>query len=58
MLSVYVDDTLAAGKNEFMKYTGKIPEDVESKPREFPPFLFAGVMINQDIIGYFLERTK
>lgn len=56
MLAVYVDDTLAAGNDEFMKLTDKIPEQFESKPREFAPFIFSGVIINNDRLGYFLEQ--
>lgn len=43
---VYVDNTLGAGTPDFMKLTDKIPEKLQSETREFPPFIFAGVMIN------------
>lgn len=57
MLEVYLDDTLAAGTDEFLKITDKIPEEFESEPREFPKLLFSGVMINTHRLGYFLEQN-
>lgn len=53
---VYVDDTLSCGNKQFQKLTNLIPETFESKPREFPPFLFAGVNIPK-IIQCFLEQA-
>lgn len=58
MIAVYVDDSLAAGNQNFMNLTNKIPEDFDSKPKAFPPFLFAGVMINTDQSGYFLVQKN
>lgn len=58
MIEVYVDDTLGAGNDDFMKLTNKTPETFESKLREFTKFLFAGVIINEDPLGYFLEQTE
>lgn len=44
-MAVYVDDTLGTGNNDFKKITEVIPKTVESKQREFSPFLFAGINI-------------
>lgn len=57
LLAVYVDDTLAAGTSSFEKLTDKIPQEFESKPKEHPPLLFAGININKLEDGYFLEQA-
>lgn len=57
LLAVYVDDKLAAEVQDFMKLTNKIPEKFETKPREFPPLIFAGVMSNPDPGRYILEQN-
>lgn len=57
-LAVYVDDTLASGKPDFLQLTEKIAETFQSKPREYPPFLFAGITMNKHSSGYFLEQTQ
>lgn len=36
----------------------KIFEKFESKPREFPPFVFVGININKQGSGNYLEKTK
>lgn len=46
ILGIYVDNTLAV-EIKFMKLKDKIPDEFESNPRAFAPFLFTGVMINQ-----------
>ena len=51
LLGVYVDDTLAEGNKEFEKETDKIPAEFDSKPREFPPILFAGMNIERNSTG-------
>lgn len=48
MLVIYVDDSLAAGNYESMTFTNRIPEEWNSKPIDFPSFMFARVMVNQD----------
>lgn len=58
MLAVYVDCTPTAGDQEFMIFTDNIPEKLESEPRKFQPFVFAGVTIDNDKSGSFLEQTK
>ena len=58
LLGVYVDDTLAAGNKEFEKETDKIPAEFESKPREFPPILFAGMNIERNSTGGYKLHQK
>lgn len=58
ILVVYVDDALVAGLTSFKTLTDEIPNHFESKHREYPPFLFAGVNINKTITGFFLEQHK
>lgn len=58
LMGVYVDDSLSAGTDEFLTLTDKIAEEFESKPRESPPFQFAGVQIDNDPQGYVLEQHK
>lgn len=58
MLSVYFDETVAAETEDFMKLIDKIPEEFDSKSKEFPPLLFAGFMLNADPLDYFLEQNK
>lgn len=56
-VQVYVYGNLAAGSDELMKLTDKFREKFESKPRELPPLLFSGVMINPNPKGYFMEQN-
>lgn len=56
-LVVYVNYTLEAGTQDFMKLTDNIPEKFESNPREFTPIIFAEAMINPYPDGYFLEQN-
>lgn len=58
MLSVYVDDTLTAGTEDFMKLINKIPEEFDSKQKAFPPLLFSGVIIKPDPLRYFVEQKN
>ena len=58
LLGVYVDDTLAAGNDDFKNRTDAISENFESRPEEYPPILFAGMMINKTENGFFLEQHK
>lgn len=58
LLALYVDDTLALGTETFMKLTGKLPEEFDSRSKEFPPLLFSGVTVNPDPLDYFLEQNK
>lgn len=53
-----MDDTLAVATKDFMKLKEKIPEKLESKPRAFSPFIFAGVITNTNPEGYFLEHNE
>lgn len=53
-----MDDMTASGTKAAMKITDMIPEIFQSKPMHFPPPLLAGVMINPDPEGYFLERNS
>ena len=57
-MAVYVDDTLASGNPAFLQLTDKISETFESKPREYPPLMFAGININEEGEGFFLEQTQ
>lgn len=51
MLGVYVDDTLNAGTESFVKATDKISEEFNSGPKEFPLLLCAAVTNSPDAFG-------
>lgn len=57
-LAVYINDTMASGNSAFLQLTEKIAETFESKPRQYPTFVFAGITINGKGSGYFLYKTQ
>lgn len=53
-MAVYVDDTLGSGNPKFEQLTEKIPKTFESKKKEYPPYIFAGINVNNTDQVYFL----
>lgn len=49
---------VAAGAEDFMKLTHKIPEKFESKPRKLQPFIFAGEKINKGPEDYYWNIVR
>lgn len=46
---LYVDDTLGSGNSDLKvpKLENRISDKFESKPREYPPFVFADITTNE-----------
>lgn len=58
LLVVYEDDTLATRLKTFEKPTDMIPIQLESKPKELSPVLFAEINITSPSDGLFVEMKN
>lgn len=53
--AVCVDDTLASGNAKFERLTDQIRKAFEPKKKEYTPFVFVVININNATNGYFHE---
>lgn len=57
-MAVDADGTLASRDLDFEKHKQEMPKTFESNKKYYHPFVFAGITINKDNNGYFLEQTE
>lgn len=55
LFQLYFDDTIAEFQDHFKNLTDEISKTFESKPRQYPAFLFTGIKIPEQKDGFFLE---
>ena len=58
MTGAYVDDSIGTGTPDFERESEKTQERVESKPREFDNFTFAGIQVEKTDYGYLMHQER